>query len=217
MQVQKKEIRQDIIDAAEYEFLKKGYQASSLRVIAKRANTTIGNLYNYYKNKEALLDAIIGSLPEDIENIFYDHQKVNPSMFDIDFNNMEQLSDIVEIYIPKLFRFDLLLTNAVVILLEGCENTKYASFQQNVYQVFYEHMLEHMEHISEENFPGKQLYIHTIVSSMLNAVIYIAKNKSSYEEGKNVLIQYIKFMIIGLLSTKDMVIDFEGEKSKRFN
>ena len=60
MQTKKEEIRQEILLAAENEFYKRGYRDASMRTIARKANTTLGNIYNYFENKEALLDAVIG-------------------------------------------------------------------------------------------------------------------------------------------------------------
>ena len=52
MQIKKEEIRTTILNAAQQEFLIHGYEGSSLRVIAKKANTTIGNIYHYLITKK---------------------------------------------------------------------------------------------------------------------------------------------------------------------
>lgn len=59
MQVKKEELRIDIIKAAKNEFLNKGYDSASMRQIAKKSHTTLGNLYNYFTNKEELLGAVL--------------------------------------------------------------------------------------------------------------------------------------------------------------
>ena len=58
-QILKEHIRQEILLAAKQEFLHHGIHNSSMREIAKKADVTVGNVYRYYKNKEALADAII--------------------------------------------------------------------------------------------------------------------------------------------------------------
>lgn len=58
-QILKEHIRQDILQAAKLEFLHHGIMDASMRNIAKNAKVTVGNVYRYYKNKEALADAII--------------------------------------------------------------------------------------------------------------------------------------------------------------
>ena len=46
VQVKKAEMRQTIIDVATDEFMKKGYENASLRVIAQKSHTTLGNIYH---------------------------------------------------------------------------------------------------------------------------------------------------------------------------
>ncbi|MCG8452096.1 MAG: TetR/AcrR family transcriptional regulator [Spirochaetales bacterium] len=69
MQVLKEEVRQRIIKSARREFKKCGFEKASMRSIASNANMTVGNLYRYYKNKEDLYGAIIGSLFDEIKNL----------------------------------------------------------------------------------------------------------------------------------------------------
>ena len=48
-----------IEDAAKQIFIRQGFHATSMRNIASRAGTSLGNLYNYYPTKEAILGSII--------------------------------------------------------------------------------------------------------------------------------------------------------------
>jgi len=48
-----------IEDAAKQLFIRQGFHATSMRNIAGRAGTSLGNLYNYYPTKEAILGSII--------------------------------------------------------------------------------------------------------------------------------------------------------------
>lgn len=59
MQTLKEEISQRILDAARDEFYDKGYEGSSIRTIAAKADITPGNIYRYFPSKEELLNAIL--------------------------------------------------------------------------------------------------------------------------------------------------------------
>ncbi|MGI6669242.1 MAG: TetR/AcrR family transcriptional regulator [Acetivibrionales bacterium] len=59
MQVTKLKVRENILASAEKEFSEKGFQAASIRSIACNAGTSAGNLYKYYKGKEALFLAVV--------------------------------------------------------------------------------------------------------------------------------------------------------------
>ena len=41
------------------EFLHHGYEGALMRIIASKSHTTLGNLYNYFTNKEELLGAVL--------------------------------------------------------------------------------------------------------------------------------------------------------------
>ncbi len=59
MQYLKKEIRQNILAAAVEEFKDHGYADASIRNIANNAEISLGNIYRYFANKEALYFAVI--------------------------------------------------------------------------------------------------------------------------------------------------------------
>lgn len=50
-----------IESAAKDLFIKQGFHATSMRDIAKTAEVSIGNLYNYYETKEQIFESIIGT------------------------------------------------------------------------------------------------------------------------------------------------------------
>ena len=49
-----------IEEAARQLFISQGFHATSMRNIAARAGTSLGNVYNYYRTKEEILESIIG-------------------------------------------------------------------------------------------------------------------------------------------------------------
>ena len=54
MQYRKETVAQQILSSAMVEFDEKGYADASVRVIAERAETSVGNVYRYFRNKEEL-------------------------------------------------------------------------------------------------------------------------------------------------------------------
>ncbi len=64
MQYQKEEVRQRIIDAAFNEFEKNGFYRASILQISNKAKVPIGNLYRYFKGKEALFHACVAGAYE---------------------------------------------------------------------------------------------------------------------------------------------------------
>lgn len=60
---QNKEVKQKkeslIIETALFRFSEDGYKSTSMESIAKKANISKGNLYNYFESKEALLESVL--------------------------------------------------------------------------------------------------------------------------------------------------------------
>lgn len=55
----KTEVRDRILQAAAHTFAERGYGAAKMADIARTASIATSNIYKYYANKEALLDAVI--------------------------------------------------------------------------------------------------------------------------------------------------------------
>ena len=56
-----------IEEAAKQLFIRQGFHATSMRNIASKAGTSLGNLYNYYPTKEAILGSIIAKYQQVID------------------------------------------------------------------------------------------------------------------------------------------------------
>lgn len=66
MQVLKKQARKKIMESALEEFASRGYQKSSMRRIAAEAGFTVGNLYNYFRDKDELFYAVMEPITEPV-------------------------------------------------------------------------------------------------------------------------------------------------------
>ncbi len=57
---------QQILDAAAGLFSEVGYEAATTNMIAHRANTSIGSLYQFFPNKEAIVETLAQRLADDL-------------------------------------------------------------------------------------------------------------------------------------------------------
>nr|WP_307991703.1 TetR/AcrR family transcriptional regulator [uncultured Niameybacter sp.] len=191
MQILKEEMRESIINIAEQEFLKRGFKEASMRSIAKKANTTQGNLYNYFSSKEALLDAVVGELPKTIERFFKEHDRPLMDLKELETWNEEKFKEAFE-----QLGFDRLLSKPFIILMEGCIGTKYESYRKEFLKLGKEHILEHLGDVKKEKLAGM------LAVSFLEALIFIGKSQHSLQEGKKAFIEYCNLFILGMLKGK---------------
>ena len=59
MQVQKEDIRGRILTVARQQFERKGYSKTSMREVAELAGVGVGNIYNYFTNKDELFREVV--------------------------------------------------------------------------------------------------------------------------------------------------------------
>jgi AcrR family transcriptional regulator len=88
-----RERKEVIEDAARELFIKQGFHATSMRDISKRAEVSLGNLYNYYPTKEAIFESIVDQylkvIDEKLRGIFAEiEEPLEPS-------NMRKLGELV--------------------------------------------------------------------------------------------------------------------------
>jgi AcrR family transcriptional regulator len=61
---------EDILKSAEYIFNERGYEASTTNAIADKAGIPIGSLYQYFKNKKAILDSLSEKYTSELKELF---------------------------------------------------------------------------------------------------------------------------------------------------
>jgi AcrR family transcriptional regulator len=109
MQIKKQEIEDALIRTAEEDFYKYGFSNASVRRILTKTGVSIGNFYNYFQNKEALYEKVVGSEYRRFLSMMteHEHHEHNGSY-------EGRLSDVIARVIPDFSR-------RFVILIEGSE------------------------------------------------------------------------------------------------
>lgn len=79
MQYLKKSIRDNIMKSAVEEFKTYGFADASIRNIANNANISLGNIYRYFDNKEALYFSIVNPVMEEVKR-YIDTEFTNPDV-----------------------------------------------------------------------------------------------------------------------------------------
>ena len=193
MQIKKEELRNDIIRIAENEFFYHGYQNASLRMIAKKANTTLGNLYHYFPSKEAILDAVLEDYPEEVIKVFTDHEDYHETYKVLTYEQMPEINALLEAGLVEVFHMDVFICRRFVILMQGCDNTKYEAIKNKLVQLAASHLASHYK--TEEC----NKYLQIIVNSMIQTFIDIAKKNLSPEEASNLVKEYMITVLLGMM------------------
>lgn len=190
MQVKKEEVRLKILETATDEFLKKGYENASMRTIAKRAHTTLGNIYHYYENKEVLLETILMPTIENIETMMQLHienGKTNPIPKELAYEYAEHLDEHFEH--SELMCF---LDKKIVILLR-LESSHLLERKENILKLLKEHLQEHFK-LSDDAH-----YTDIVLNMLIECVKHVLIEHEDQEEAKAEFIKFFKLLCTGIV------------------
>jgi len=187
MQVLKDVVRNRIYNSAVKIFTDKGYIKATIKDIADDADVPVGLIYSYYKNKGAILDAIVGSIYDCIHSFFVpEEQEQGP------------VNIFLEIIVPKFLQLINEKHKEFVILLDKCNGTKY----ENTKTIFVEIAAIHIKRQFLKKRPDvaalvDDLFYHILASGFYDAVFELARHYKGEEWVKNMLYLIARHRIYG--------------------
>ena len=190
MQVKKEELKNDIIEAAKNEFLNKGYEGASMRQIADKAHTTLGNLYNYFTNKEELLGVVLStsikSLNKLVEVHLNEEIKVH-SLEEVD----EALKQFGNFFDESDFRY---FMDERIIILFDLKSTRYKEKRDWFLIKFKQHMAWHLN-IDDFDSP----YIDIITNMFIDCIRHVLDKHQDLEMQKEEFLKVFKMLCTGIV------------------
>ncbi|MDE7454817.1 MAG: TetR/AcrR family transcriptional regulator [Clostridia bacterium] len=180
MQYLKREIRERILSSAVEEFKEHGFANASIRNIANNAEISLGNIYRYFANKEALYFAVINpfmeSVKQSIERDFVFKDKT-----------MKEASEV-------LVRFLMEYSDEIMIIRKG-NSVHYETFINYIIEVIANKIREMME----ESFPEIEKKIQhpdfyvAVADGFLNSLFKILRKDDSIENQERNIRELVTF------------------------
>jgi AcrR family transcriptional regulator len=173
MQKLKQEIREKIINYAAHQFLKQGYNATSMRTIANQCGISVSNLYNYYKNKEHLFSVLTADCYKEMQQLVHRIKNHSPSE---GVDNKIFVNSVIQnlLSIIKSNKKEFLL------LLDKSKGTKYERFKNNLIQILSHHFIEEFSH--KKNQAVSEFITNTAAKNIIYGLIDIAKHTHNDED-----------------------------------
>jgi AcrR family transcriptional regulator len=196
MQTPKESTKLNILIAAQNEFLIEGFAKSSMRRIAKKANVSTSNIYNYFENKEGILKEILKEMIHSIElgiklisSDDYLEQRLNFSYETIK-SRFNFMLDFVERNRENL---DLLLFHS--------NGSEYENFLDEFIERLTLLNMKQLDFYKESkglnNINAKHFFVRNLISFFLNIFVDMIKNKTSKEDILNMEDSFLKFLHYG--------------------
>lgn len=186
MQIQKTDIRKVILDVSRKEFMEHGFKDASMRTIANKSGVSLGNIYNYFKNKDEIFTQIL-SVPVSILN------KANNLVDDkyfIDIDNIRN-EKIKQLKFTYSIKFICNYRDELKLLLFRAHGSSLHDFKDNWIDKNTEagiKWLKTYNNIHSKKVQASEFFIHYLNSSYVNFVTEILM----HDIYKNEMIDYLK-------------------------
>lgn len=162
MQYLKDEVKEAIIKAALTEFMEKSYQDASMRVIAKSAGITVGNIYRYFAGKDALFNDIMQPVWQNVTRAIFENYNQTLDLFPI----TEIITAIMEIY----KRYD----RELYILLFKSKGSQFDNVRHELVLLIEERIRnEMMPVLAQENRSVEDEFIFHILANAIVEGLYL--------------------------------------------
>jgi len=191
VQIKKDEVRLKILEAATDEFLKRGYENASMRMIAQKAHTTQGNIYHYFQNKEILLEEILLPTIENIECMMSKHiedEKANPLTKEQALEEMKEIENDFDR--SKLGCF---FDKKVIILLK-LESSHLLGRKEKILQSLTEHLQEYF------NINDDAHYSEIVLNMLVECVKHILIEHEDLDDAKAEFFKFFNVLFNGIIS-----------------
>lgn len=189
-----KDTYEAIMNCAKDEFLEKGFQKASMRRIAEKAGLTTGAMYNHFKNKEMIFEALVGDVAEGLYKLFVsEHELCHELDSYIEDEAFDTMSDSTNKIIDYMFdNYEIMK-----LILSSSHGTKYEHFGERLIEVEEISTRKMMEKTGYKITAKDEFFIHTMASSGMVNTYEVVKHGLTREEAYYYMEKIQKFYYAG--------------------
>ena len=198
MQTLKSDIRNRILSAAKEQFMQRGYLKTSMREIADAVDVGVGNLYNYFENKDELFCVILRPVSDALERMLQEHHGAKGADIML-ICSEEYLKSAVDEYISLINKHGELIEDSIVPFHKA---TSFGNIQGRLYKPFRRRWVktwfaEMKEKHPEINVVVSDFMIHLQAVWMFTLFEEMLKHAIDSKEMEYIVHEYILFEIQG--------------------
>lgn len=187
MQILKEEVKKDIFEASKKLFLEFGFQNTSMKAIAEKANVSKSNLYNYFKGKEDIFYSLTDNTAHNIEKAtaFFVGHKFSESFGSEEFIVMmsQNLCDLISNNRENF-----------LLVMDHSKGTKYENLKKNI---IYSAEVDFAEYLKNHGDAEDLLIAHIIVFNLIEGFLEIARNLTEKDKIYRNIYRLIEYHVKG--------------------
>lgn len=181
MQVLKDELRHKILLESEHLFLQRGYDRTSLQMIADKVNISKSNLYHYFKNKEELFYELTDSAADGLKRLIlrFRDKRLDLSIAPEEFR-MLLTEEILSLLLAEKY--------GLLLIMEQANGTRY----ENLRPVLIDLIASKIRPMLADDDNGLML-AQIMARNLVDGTVHVLKNRvrpSEVRAGLNALVEY---------------------------
>lgn len=196
MQTQKTDIRKIILEVSKGEFLEHGFKDASMRTIAGKSGVGLSNIYNYFKNKDEILQAVLQPLINYLNEIQTEHNNAEHVSRDIFYSDEYQRNNI-QVFVDMVEQF----RNELNLLLFHVHGSELENYKEELIDNHTRLGLEYLQKMKEKypntNSNISEFFIHNSSSMWFNILGEIVMHDLTHDEIEQFISEYIQFSTAG--------------------
>ena len=188
-----REMVERLLDATAITLAERGLDDTTTNHIAEKAGVSIGSLYQYFPDKEALLDALMGRVSDNIASVFRDHAT---KLEYVDFE-LKAISNYLILYGIETIRNDPLAQEIIEswngLPLEKLLTPLEKFFLSMAQPYFVRHCQDYpIQHLEEK--------LYVLINSTLFTVVRYLQNAPNNTISEKNLAHILSDMIVALIT-----------------
>ena len=196
MQIQKDDIRKNVLIAAREEFLNKGFKDSNMRTIAKKSKVGLSNIYNYFKDKNEIFIEVLAPLTNELDKLMLEHN--NPKNITIDYftsdkHQIKHINQYLELIINYKDELNLLFFKSYGSSFENFRD-EYTDRHTKAGVEYIDKMKEKYPYINSDI---SEFFLHTMSSWWFSIIGEIVSHDLSNEVIKKFISEFMEFGTAG--------------------
>ncbi|MDR5587911.1 TetR/AcrR family transcriptional regulator [Clostridium aquiflavi] len=186
MQILKEEVKNNITYEAKKLFSEYGFEKTSMNMIAKEANVSKSNVYNYFATKEEIFYYITDAMANDL---------INMTEFFVNHKFYEKFgsNEFIEMMVQKLFKISSEHREELLLIMDCSKGTKYEDIKSKIINMLERHFAEGFS----ENIAKECFIAHVIAFNLIEGILEILRNKKDNREIYDNFNKLIKYHIKG--------------------
>lgn len=165
MQTLKEHVRVAILRSAEKQFSENGFAHAAMRDIASGAGITVGNLYVYFDNKEAIFSAVVEEAADRLNQII-----LTDMIFEDDESTGKSIAAMAKALLQVFSEHD----SHFIMLLCGSDGTLYQDIRKQLCAVA-AGRLEKELHERTPNKPCDKEFCSALAAAAVEGILHIAQ------------------------------------------